>query len=481
MLETNTMQRGFDAFSFRRQALLKTADPLVTKGETSITGFTINGTEPEGTNRRVIFEVDGNLFYFTNDGVTQYPYHGELADILQYGNSVAELLAVDGIVKWLNKEIYPIIALDAPRDAAVMPKIRIALKVNCFNDEYTRDKLSPVYELKHSEGTAARITSATFNKANRGYATSTAKIRLRDIYGTWGDWLEFSDVINAEACAVQFKATYTLTTLDGSDESKVFDINLEYVMDAENSAADTLEIFTTPQEYYQDLGTCYALIKHTELLDAEIKAYIKFQTPTKKREDIIIGRGVGTYETYYLGTNGGIDRNVNQNTLHIKAGGINIVDFYYNTDNASVELKADEGAEIRASYEYDVDAENWVEMAGEISQVYGDAGLYMSRFVYRLSDSANKRISAVKFSITRKTGTVENEILGTSTGKLQTFVLPHRAKKESIKCNGIWTYDEDTQILKYTGVIDDTIQISYDWAGLIPSVDSYVAGWTPAT
>ncbi len=105
----------------------------------------------------------------------------------------------------------------------------------------------------------------------------------------------------------------------------------------------------------------------------------------------------------------------------------------------------------------------------------------MSRFVYRLSDSTDKKISAVKFSITRKTGTVENEILGTATGKLQTFVLPHRAKKETIQCNGIWSYNEDTQILKYTGVIDDTIQISYDWTGLIPSVDSYVVGWTPAT
>lgn len=309
MLSINTMQRGADEFTFRRQALLKTADPLVTKGETSIYGFIIQGTEPEGTNRRVIFEVDGKLYYFTNDGLTQYPYHGELADVLKYGNTVAELLEVEGIVRWLNKEIYPIVALDAPRDTAVMPKIKIALKVKCFNDEYTRDKLSPVYELKHSNEVPARITSATFNKANSGHATSTAKIRLRDIYGNWGDWQEFNDVINAEACAVQFKATYTLTTLDGSDTAKIFDVNLEYVTDAENSAADMLEIFTTPQEYYQDLGTCYGLIKHTELLDAEIKAYIKFQTPTKRREDIVIGRGIGAYNDYFLGTNGGVKLN----------------------------------------------------------------------------------------------------------------------------------------------------------------------------
>ena len=474
------MQRGSDEFKFRRQALLKTTDPLVTKGETSIAGFTVQGTEPEGTSRRVIFEVDNKLWYFTNDGLTLYPYHGELADVLEHGNTVAELLAVDGIVKWLNKEIYPIIALDAPDDAAVMPKIRIGLKVNCFNDEYQREKLSPVYELKHGEN-SARIISATYNKANAGYATSAAKIRLRDINGNWGDWLDFSDAVNVKACAVQFKATYTLTTLDGTDIAKIFDANIEYVTDADNSACNTLEIFTTPIEGDDDLGTCYAMIKHSELLDAKISAYIKYQTPTKRRENILIGRGINAMETYYLGVNGGVDRNINQNTLHIKAGGINITDFYYNLNNCSVNLKADEGVEIRASYEYDVDAEDWIEMSGEISQAYNDSGLYMSRFIYRLSNSTDKKISAVKFSITRKTGAVENEILGTATGKLQTFVSPHRAKKETIQCNGIWIYDEDAQILKVTGVVDDTLKISYDWAGIIPDVDSYAVGWQYAT
>lgn len=473
MLSTNTMQRGSDTFQFRRQALLKTTDPLITKRETAIRGFTISGTEPEGTNCRIIFEVDNKLWYFTNDGLTQFPYYAELADVLEHGNTISELLAVNGIVRWLNKEIYPIIALDAPRNAAVQPKIKLGLKVECNLDEYQREKLSPVYELKHNAGSAARIISATFNKANVGNATSTAKIRLRDINGTWGDWLDFSDAENAEACAVQFKAQYTLTTLDGTDIAKIFDVNISYVTDA-NSAANTLEIFTTPIESTDDLGTCYAMIKHSELLDAEIKAYIKYQTPTKRRENILIGRGINAMETYYLGTNGGIDRNINQNTLHISAGGRNIVDFYYNLENCSVNLQADEGVEIRASYEYNIDAENWLEMAGDISQVY-DNGLYMTRFVYRPSEG--KKISAVKFSIQRKFGTVENEVLGIATGKMQTFILPHRAKAETIQCSGIYLYDEETQILKIVGVADDTLKVSYEWTGLVPEIDEYAVGW----
>lgn len=481
MIERNTMSYGVDTFQFRRQALLKTTSPFDLTGETSCTGFTVSGTEPAGTNRRVIFEVDDKLYYFTNDGLTRYKYHGELDDILEHGNTIAELLAVDGIVQWVGKKVYPIIALDAPRDAEVMPKIKLGLTVNCFNDEFTRDKISPVYELKHAEN-SARITAASYNKADNGYAKSSCQIRLRDIGGDWGDWLEFSDAINKEACAVQFKAHFVLTTLDGSDEGKIFDCKIEYVTDCDNLAGDTLEIFTTPQTYsYGDLGTCYALIKHSELFDADVKAYIKFETSNSQRQNIIIGRGTGNYETYWLGINGSIDRNINQSTLHITAGDINIIDFYYNTENATVEVKADEGVDIKASYEYDVDSENWIEMARQITQPYGDAGLYMSRFVYRLTDTEGKQTSAVRFTLTRQNGSVTDEEIGLGTGRLQTFVLPHRAKKESIAMKGAWTYDEETQILQTTAAVNDTLKISYDWTGILPTAKSFSVGWTPAS
>ena len=480
MLERNTMQRGSDEFQFRRRALLKTTEPLDLTGETQVSGFVIYGTEPAGTSRRIIFEVDGELFYFTNDGLTKYPSYGEIDDILKYGNTVADLLEVQGIAKWINKKVYPIIALDAPRDSVVMPKIKIGLKVNCFNDEYTREQFSPIFELKHTDN-PARIVTASFNKANIGYAKSDVLIRLRDKFGEWGDWLEMANAAGQEAEAVQFKATYTLTALDGTDEAKVFDCKVAYVTDAYNLSGDALEIYTLPQTYYQDLGTCYAMIKHTELLDAEIKAYIKFATLPKQRKNIVIGLGKGTVDTYYLGINGGIDPRINQNTLHLTANGRTITDFYYNTQTATVDLKADSGAEIRASYEYDVDAENWVEMAGELTQPYGDAGLFMSRFIYRLTNSENKRISAVKFILERKSGTSDEEILATATGKTLTFTLPHRAKKESVYCTGNWDYDEETQILTVTGAPDEVIYLSYDWVGIFPQIENVTVGWTPAT
>ena len=480
MLPTNTMAYGTDSFNFRRRALLQTTKGWDFTRETAVRGFEISAVQPEDTNIKIIFEVDDKLWYFTNDGLTRYRHHGELADILEYGNTVGELLAVEGIVQWLGKKVYPIIALDAPRDAEVMPKIKLTAKVECHLDEYTRDELSPIYELKHGEN-PARITAATYNKANQGYAKSSCLIRLRDLGGDWGDWIEFTDAINKEACAVQFKANYILTTLDGSDEAKIFDCKVEYVTDSKNIAGDTLELFTKPQTYYRDLGTCYAMVKHSELFDAQIKAYVKFATPTLRRDNIIIGKGNGEMKTFYLGINGGIDPRINQNTLHITAGGINIVNFYYNVEKATVDLIADKDVDVMASYEYSIDEENWVEMAGEITQLYGDAGQYMTRYIYRLTDSENKRISALRFSATRQNGTVENYDLGFATGRLQTFVLPHRAKKESISVNGSWIYDEETQLLRLTSAVNDTLKISYDWTGILPKIYNVTVGWTPAT
>lgn len=479
MLETNTMQRGTDEFKFRRQALIRTTEPLDFTRETQVAGFNVYGTEPEGSARRIIFEVDDKLYYFTNDGITAYPSYGELADILKYGNTVEELLAVNGVAKWIGKKVYPIIALDAPFDAQVMPKIKIAVNVECFLDEYTRDEYSPILELKHTEN-QARIVKASYVRGNNGYAKSNIWVRLRDNTGYWTDWLEMADAYGKEATAAQFKITYILSTLDGSDESRVFECKIEYTTDGKTLAGDTLELCTLPQTYYHDLGTCYAMIKHSELLDAEIKAYIKYSTATKNRRDIVIGTGTGDTETYYLGINGGIDRNINHNTLRLKAGVMNIPDFYYDTTWATVTLKAPVGAEIKASYEYDLNAEEWVEMAGELTQLYDD-GIYMSRFIHRLTDFENKTVSAVKFTLTRKNGAIPYQYLGTADGTTMKFVLPHRAKKESISCTGNWDYDEDTQVLTVTGLADEEITIAYDWVGLIPKIENIAVGWTAAT
>ena len=156
MLARNTMQYGTDCFEFRRQALLKSRQPLDFTYETSVTGLQIGGTEPEGCSRRIIFKIDDKFYRFVNGTLDRYDERGEFDDILNYGNTVGELLALntDSLKSFVGKRVYPVFALDAPADSPVMPSVKISATVNSYNDVYTKTEYSPVYELKRSTATA---------------------------------------------------------------------------------------------------------------------------------------------------------------------------------------------------------------------------------------------------------------------------------------------------------------------------------------
>ena len=477
MLPTNTMQRGTDSFEFKRRALFYYPDALDFTRETAVKKFLVGGAEPENTTRRIIFEVDGELKYFKNDGLTEYPHYGELEDVLIYGNTVTELLAVEGIPQFIGKRVGFKVAMEAPDDLKVMPLLKLGAVVSSFNDIYEKEELSPVYELKTDK--LAKIINVTAEKDLNGYADLKNFIRYRDDFGNWSEWVTYDEALYKRANAVQFKALHTLTTLDGSEESELVSAKIDYTTDANNLAGDTLELVTKPVEYYTNLGTCYALISHGELIDCELNAFVMFKTPTKQRENLIIGEGNGELKTYYLGESGGIDKNINHNSIVIKVDGRNFHDFYYNTTNATVDLQAAEGSVISASYEYDVDKEIWLPME-KLSETVID-GVYTTRFVRRMDDTDTKTISAVRFSLTRKGGEVEEHSLGNATGKTQTFHLEHRAKVEDLTVrNGDWAFDESTQILSVTGIINTPIFLAYKWLGTFPKVDKIIAGWSAA-
>lgn len=477
MLPTNTMQRGTDSFEFKRRALFYYPDALDFTRETAVKKFLIGGAEPENTSRKIIFELDGELKYFTNDGLSDYTHYGELDDILTYGNTVAELLAVDGIPQFIGKRVGIKVAMQAPDDLKVMPMLKIGAVVSSFNDIYEKEEISPVYDLKTNK--LAKIINVTAEKDLNGYAELKTFIRYRDDFGNWSEWGTFDDAIFKRANAVQFKACHTLTTLDGSEESELVSAKIDYTTDAFNLAGDTRELVTKPAEFYANLGTAYALISHGELIDCELNAYVMFKTPTKQRENLVIGTGNGELKTYYLGESGGIDKNIDHNSIVIKVNGRNFHDFFYNTVNATVDLQADSESTITASYTYDVDKEEWLPME-KLSETVDDE-IYTTRFVRRMDDTDTKTISAIRFSLTRKGGEVEEHSLGTATGKTQTFRLEHRAKVEDLTVrNGDWAFDEKTQLLSVTGIINTPIFLAYKWLGEFPKVDKIVAGWSAA-
>ena len=470
------MQYGTDCFEFRRQALLKSRQPLDFTYETSVTGLQIGGTEPEGCSRRIIFKIDDKFYRFVNGTLDRYDERGEFDDILNYGNTVGELLALntDSLKSFVGKRVYPVFALDAPADSPVMPSVKISATVNSYNDVYTKIEYSPVYELKRS-GDACKISEISDSKTLNGYGTATVKCKLKNPVTGWSDdWLNLADAQNRLATALQFQIQYVITTLDGIDFARVNSVDVIYTTDSEKLSGDTTEIVTLAQDYpYGNLATCYAMVKHSELIDCNARAFVTFGEITKKRVDLPLGTATGSEQTVTLD-----DMRISPDSFHLEIGNRNCTDFYFDTSNRTVTFTGRAGDTVTISYEYGSGDGNWYEMGKDLE--YNNEGVFSTRFTYRFPSGSGKPASAVKFVFEKISGHVTNQRLGTGTGKTQAFYIPHKAKIETIQCTGSWKYDEVAQILRVIAPIDELIIISYEWIGSIPTVFGYIAGWQPA-
>ena len=398
-IERNTLKFGSANFKFMKRALITTAAPLDLTDATSITKFEIGGTQPENTERRIIFEIDGELFRYVNGILDKYPYHGELEDILTYGNTVGELLELENISAFIGKKIFPIIALSAPSNSDVFPKIKIALKWQTYNDLYTVYKFSPIFELL---GDKPRIISVRKLATTTGNATELTECRLRKITGEWSDWQNYILAENQIATAVQFRTKFVVSTLDGTDNAEINSVSVNYVEDADKSAADSQTFFSTLQTYDSDLHTCYLLIKHSKLENAQIKAYVSLTPPKARAENVLLGVTDGNLQVFALP-----NEFVAQDSLHVELDGVPTFNFQLDTAANTITIQDDAGKVVSVSYDY-FSKSNWQEMTQDFSA--DDK----SRFSFRALEN-NLREGVVKFSVT-KDQNYAPEILGYIAG-----------------------------------------------------------------
>lgn len=443
MLDISTMHAGTDSFHFRKRALFRSRNCFDLTYDTSCAGFIISGTEPEGTNRRIIFEIDGKLYKFGNAGaLTDYENRGELDDILDNGNTVGELLALENANDFVGKKVFPIVALDAPSNSPVFPKINLKLKVNSYNDIYVKYIYSPIYLLTNN----SRIFQIVESKFTNGNGNALVQCQLDGA----GDWIYTADAANKKARQIQFRTQFIVSTLDGSDSAKVNYVKCFYSTDADKLSGANIEIISLPQEYPLELKTFRALIKHSELIDAEIKAFVNL-TNTFYRENIMIGSGGGTF---YLSFEGVVDKNISADSIKLQCGGKPITDFYFDTENSSVTFQAPNEGEVLASYEC-TSAESWSEMTLETSN--DDSTLFS------FTAATPAKIAAVKFVVTRFSGVSDS--LQIDAGKV---AIPHKVK--TLSCSSSYKYD--APIL----TVLSPANLSYEYEGELPAIEKYIWG-----
>ena len=476
MLTYNALRFTTDTFTVDKQGLLISKVPLDATAVTSVTGFTITGSQPDNTDRRVAFLIDDELKKFSGSDLV--PLSGETTfdNIIANGNSVTELNALTNIPAFVGHKIYPVIALKANEDASDVPSIKLTINAVTNTQQLTKTVETADVSLPSADGSTPQIVSITASDTCTASGSVAVSVSLSN-NGTWGDFVALEDAAEQFASAVKFRVLYSVDSVGNEHSAKLNSITIRHSMGETVVRGEIAELYSVVQNYEADLQTCYLIVRHQQLTDSTINAYVAFAAAPKYRELINIGTGTGTSKLYALS-----DTGIHPSTLKIFADGKPITNFGYSTNTNKIRITAASGAALTASYEYDWEPEVWHEMTRDIDQQFYSDGNRMTRFSFSLPDdqTQNKQVSNVRIVMTRPTGEVVDQSLGSATGKVQQVVLPHPAVQSSIQFNADWSYDADDKILTFVAPKGTALTISYGWLGEQPAVYSWAAGWNAA-
>lgn len=460
--------------------------PINLLNKTKVTGFSVEGIQPANTNRKVAFKVDNAWNKLNTSGaLVPLPTQAITSDsVLAEGNSVDELTALTNVPALVGKLVYPAFALYADENATVMPTIGMTVKaeIDTTVDIYTKTSYSQEFVLHNSRDVLVKSISVDSNTQGNGNITLKARYATFDetaiteegaeLTGKWSDYVDLLSVINVKCHKLQIRADYQVSITDGSDSATLNDVIITYTKDVVAKADGTTDLVTLTEQFTNDLTYVHAYIKHKELIDADLKTYVRLQKTPKKAEFKLIGYGTGARKTYKV-----TDKGINQDSLMVYVNGKAVYDFDFNTETSEITLVADVDVPINASYEYGWELFNYVEMQKGVSQI-NDGGAYTTEYSYTIpAHDGEYTVTAIKYELIRPEGKVTNDVIGIGTGKRQMIRLPHIARKETIVCNGKWSYDYDNQRLTIIAPENEPIVISYDWIAESPKVYSIAAGW----
>ena len=454
--------------------------PLNLLDKTKVKGFTISGVQPANTNRKVAFKVDNKWNKLTTEGaLSPLPTQAITSDsVLAEGNTVSELTALTNVPSLSGKLVYPAIALYAGDGVTVMPTFGMTVKaeIDTTVDVYTKTSYSQEFVL-HNE-LDVLIKSVNVDSDTKGNGKLTLKARYATFdeetaqIETWSNYVDLLSVINKKCHKLQIKADYRVSTTDGSDSATLNDVTITYAKEVVAKSDGTTDLVTLTQKFTNDLTYVHTYIKHKKLIDADLRAYVRLQKTPKKAEFKLIGYGTGARKTYKV-----IDEGINQDSLMVYVNGKAVYNFDFNTETSEITLVADVDVPINATYEFGWELFNYVEMQKGVSQV-NDSGAYTTEYSYTIPEHEGEyTVTAIKYELLRPEGKVTNEVIGVGTGKRQIIQLPHYARKETIVCNGKWSYDYDSKRLTVIAPADTDIVISYDWSAESPQVYAVMAGW----
>ena len=115
-----------------KKCLIKSNTPQDFSAALSVDGLIIQGSEPANTKRRIVFLVNNVWYKLANNNGTaslvKVPTQNITADsVLNEGNTVAELNAINSIPPFVGRYVYPAAAMYAADGVTTMPSIRLGI------------------------------------------------------------------------------------------------------------------------------------------------------------------------------------------------------------------------------------------------------------------------------------------------------------------------------------------------------------------
>lgn len=442
----------------------------------TVDGFDLKGSEPVGTARRIAFHVDGKWGILTPEGTFRELSEQSVSaeSVLFEGNTVQELLDVASIPAFVGKQVGVAVGLSAPGPDSIFPTFGMSLICKTPDPITSRTVLSDMYELE-PDSRILKLTAQVLEE-HGGRVQMSARIFLGGVSSEWGELASF---IGSKAEAVQFRAVLTAQNI-GVSVAAIRSVSMQYRGGNEGiSGAGTATLHSVTRDWYVDLRRCRLTVRHLPLQQAQLDAYCAIRDKTNVVKGESIGTGTGETKTYQLAHTEGVA----YDSIRLYADGARIMSGYeFNAEVARITVAAPSGAVLTADYVYGWTEENWQKMS--LQGTRRTPNYDSTEWKLELPQSeANRSVAAVRVDMKMAEGHIDDERIGTGTGKTQTCILSRTVKEGAIRilANGNelpatnWVLRPDNASVSVAAPLGATLTASYDWISETPVLQQLVA------
>lgn len=463
----DTLPGGDVSYTVMKEARLEAKQPLDCSTVTNVDNFVFAGSQPSGTDRRIVFKIDDQLFKFHSGVLTAYTGKGNFSDVIKYGNTITELAALSDITGFVGKQIYPIIAMTAPEDSSP-PKLKLWLRTRTVEQTTVKRIYSAAYTLPGDDVHIVDINAVT---STEGSGTVSVKCRLF-ADNAWGNWLSLDEAANQPANKIQFFYKLNVTTID-DDSATVESVTVNHTTGNAAVNGNVAELYSVVADCQTSLANAYLVVRHKKLIDSTIDAAVCFLPTPTHRDFVSLGNASGSRESFSLA-----DTQIDHASLKVFLDGEQSVDFDFDCSAGTITLTAPVGSAVAASYDCNCGVETWQPLSRQSAQQpYGD-DTFSSRFNLQAPVDDDRSRVAVKITLTKTTGHISRAALGKATGSTQYFVLPHRMTKLVVTKPADWSYNDANQLLTVVAPEGTNLAYAGNWQGEQPELYSFAAGFS---